>query len=438
MQQPDSSGHSAAVDPAAPRLFYGWVVVGITAFVLLFAAGVRVAPGAFLLDMVDSTGWSRAALSFSAGVGLVVYGLTGPAAGQLMLRLGIRRVAVVALLVTAAALALTSLVREVWQLVLVFGLLSGIGTGLVASVLGAAVASRWFVRHRGLVVGIFGAASSAGQLVFYPLLALLVEGSGWRGAALVVAGCSLALVIPAALLIRDDPADLGVRALGEDPAAASARAGSRAGADPGVMRRAVRSSDFWLLAGTFFVCGFSSNGIVGQHFIAHAADHGFTPLVASQALALMGAFNFAGTIASGWLTDRVDPRRLLLVYYLFRGVSLLTLPWIHDSLGIVAFAVLFGLDYIATVPPTIALCADVFGRRNVGVVYGWVFAAHMIGAAIAAWGAGLVRDGLGTYGPAFIGAGALAGLAAIAVLGIRRPVAGGGGDPLPAEAAAAA
>jgi len=402
---------------AASRFYYGWVVVAATAVAILFAAGIRVAPGAFLLDMANSTGWSRASLSLAAAIGLLVYGFTGPAAGSLMLRIGSRKVATAALLITAAALAVTSVVQEEWQLTLTFGLLSGIGTGMIASVLGATVANRWFVRHRGVVIGIFGAASSAGQLIFYPLLTAMVEGSGWRGAALTLAILAALLSIPIALLLRDDPADLALKPLGES---ATDRPVQRT-SEEGTMRRALRTPTFWLLAGTFFVCGFSSNGVVGQHFIAHAVDHGFTPGVAAEALALMGIFNFFGTIASGWLTDRIDPRKLLFVYYLFRGVSLLTLPAIHDSLGIVAFAVLFGIDYIATVPPTIALTADTFGRRNVGVVYGWVFAAHMVGAAVAAWGAGIIRDTQGSYTIAFISAALLAGLASLAALMIRRP-----------------
>lgn len=398
--------------------YYGWVIVAATSAALLFGAGIRVVPGAFLLDMVSDTGWSRASLSLAAGIGLLVYGFTGPAAGSLMVRIGSRRVATIALLVTAVALGLSSLVEEEWQLTLVFGLLSGIGTGMIASVLGAAVASRWFIRYRGLVVGIFGAASSAGQLLFYPLLSAMVEGSGWRSSALMLAAAAALLAIPVALLMRNDPSDIGLAPLGESAAERRVERTAEAGA----MGRALKTPTFWLLAGTFFVCGFSSNGVVGQHFIAHAVDHGFTPGVAAEALALMGLFNFFGTIASGWLTDRIDPRKLLFVYYLFRGVSLLTLPAIHDSLGIVAFAVLFGIDYIATVPPTIALTADTFGGRNVGVVYGWIFASHMVGAAIAAWGAGVIRDDIGTYAPAFIGAAMLAGLASLAALMIRRPV----------------
>jgi predicted MFS family arabinose efflux permease len=255
--------------------------------------------------------------------------------------------------------------------------------------------------------------------------------AGWREAVALLAVILVVAAIPAALLLRERPADVGERPRGatDDTPPVALRA------DPGIMRRAARTPEFWLLAGTFFICGATSNGLVGQHFIAHAVDHGFTAVFASGALAVMGAFNFAGTLASGWLTDRIDPRRLLLVYYGFRGVSLLALPAVHDTLGIVGFAILFGLDYIATVPPTVALVADTFGRRNVGIVYGWIYFAHMVGAAVLAWAAGVIRDANGDYALAFVTAGWLALAAGVAALVIRRarPVA----EPVPAGGAPA-
>ena len=396
--------------------FYGWVVVVVTAIVVLITAGVRSAPGAFLLSMTAEPGWSTASVSFAAAAGLIVFGFAGPVSGWLMGRIGVKNVVLVSLAITGAALLATSLTREIWQLTLLFGLLSGLGTGLVASVLGPTVATRWFVNDRGLVVGIFGASNSAGQLVFFPVLTALAVAAGWRTGAVVLGVLALALLIPALIWLRNDPADVGQRARG-------APEGSIAHVrrpDRGVMGRAIRTSDFWFLAGTFFICGATSNGLVGQHFIPHAVDHGFTPIAASSALAVMGVFNFIGTIASGWLTDRLDPRKLLLVYYSFRGVSLLFLPFVHDTMTIGAFAVLFGLDYIATVPPTVALVADRFGQHNVGVVYGWVFAAHMVGAALAAWVAGIVRESVGDYAAAFVAAGWIAIVAGFAALMIRR------------------
>ncbi len=399
-----------------PPIFYGWVVVGVSSLALLVTAGVRITPGAFLLDMQADTGWSIAVLSLAAAIGLVVYGLAGPLSGSLMGRAGMRRVTVASLLIAAVAMASSSLVTEAWQLALLFGLLSGVGTGLIASILAATVANRWFVRRRGLVIGILGASMSAGQLIFFPALVTLATDLGWRTASVAIAGVLIVVTIPVIAFLRNDPSDVGVQPLGAEPDHVPIP--NRP--DPGIMRRAIRAPAFWLLAGTFFICGATSNGLVGQHFIVHAADHGFTTGAASGALAIMGAFNFVGTILSGWLTDRFDPRRLLLTYYVFRGISLLYLPAIHDTLDITAFAILFGLDYIATVPPTIALAADIFGRRNVGIVYGWIFASHMIGAAAAAFLAGLTRDVLGDYGVAIVIAGFMAILAGVAALSIKR------------------
>jgi sugar phosphate permease len=398
------------------RLFYGWVMVAVAFAVILIGAGTRAAPGALLLPIQAETGWTISQVTIAGALGLVVLGLGGPISGVLIDRFGVRRLTVGALVLTAAGMGLSALAREIWQLVVLFGVVSGLGAGLLASSLGPIVANRWFVTHRGLVVGVFGAAASAGQLIFFPLLTSIAGSDAWRPAVAVLAGLVLATAIPALLLLREDPTAVGVRALGL-PAGAPPVARH---ADPGIMRRALRTPEFWLLAGTFFVCGATSNGVVGQHFIAHAVDHGFTAAVAAGALALMGVFNFVGTIASGYLTDRFDPRRLLLVYYVFRGVSLLFLPAIHDSTDILFFSVLFGLDYIATVPPTVALTADVFGRHNVGIVYGWIYAAHMLGAAILAQVAAVIRDSAGDYTLAYLAAGWMAVAAGVVALAMRR------------------
>lgn len=399
-----------------PRYFYGWTVVAVTIPVLMITAGIRSAPGAWLVPMQRDLGWSNATLSFAAALGLIVYGFAGPVSGRLLNGIGARGVTVLSLLFSALSMGLSSILQTQWQLNLFFGFFSGIATGLVASVLGAAVANRWFIRHRGLVVGIMGAAVSAGQLVFFPLLTRWAVSLGWRPAALTLGGICLALVLPVLIFMRNDPEQLGLAPLGGE----SSPTQVKDEVDPRVMSRALKTPDFWLLAVTFYICGATSNGLVGTHFIAHAVDHGFTEVIAANALALMGAFNFVGTIASGWLTDRYDPRRLLLIYYGFRGVSLLFLPFIHDYLGIVAFSVLFGLDYIATVPPTIALAADRFGRKNVGMVYGWIFASHQVGAAVSAWAAGVTRDAVGDYALAFYFAGAMAILGGLMALIIRR------------------
>jgi sugar phosphate permease len=398
------------------RFFYGWIVVTVGAAVAFIAAGTRAAPGALLLGIRDDTGWSTGQIALAGAAGLLLLGLGGPVSGVLIDRFGVRRTAFGAMLLTAFGLGAAAFARELWQLVVLFGFVAGFGAGLVSSSLGPVIANRWFSARRGLVVGVFGASTSAGQLVFFPALTISAVALGWRAVLIGLAVILVTVALPALIILRERPGDVGQLPLG----ATAETDTSSTRSDPGIMPRALRNPAFWLLAGTFFVCGATSNGLVGQHFIAHAVDHGFEPVEASGALAVMGAFNFVGTLASGWLTDRVDPRKLLLAYYGFRGLSLLYLPAIHDTLDISGFAILFGLDYIATVPPTVALVADTFGRRNVGIVYGWVYFSHMLGAAIAAEVAGLIRDAFGNYTVAMIMGGWLAVTAAVAALAIRR------------------
>ncbi len=401
-------------------MYYGWVVVAVTVAALLLAAGGRSAPGVFLLPMEADLGLSRGVLSLAGSLGMLTFGLAAPFTGGLIDRHGPRRVATVGLLAVAVAFAVSTLARSPLALHLTWGVFSGVATGLVGSVLGATVATRWFRRRRGLVVGLFGAATSAGQLMFIPLLTVLASSVGWKGGSLALAGLAVALAPVVWWLMRDSPADLNLAPDGAPVDAGVAGAGQGAGrADPQVMRRAVRSPEFWLLALTFFVCGATSTGIVGMHFMAFCGDLGLTAGFAAGMLALMGTFNFVGTLGSGYLTDRVDPRLLLGAYYAFRGLSLVLLPLVPPGAAFLAFAVLCGLDSKATVPPTTALTADVFGRENVGVVYGWVFFAHQLGAALAAWLGGVARDALGSYTPAFIAAAVLAGAAAVLALRIQ-------------------
>ena len=413
----------------ARRVFYGWVVVAVVFVALLVAAGVRAAPTVLINPLEDELGWTRAAISGAVSLGLLLYGATGPAVGWLLDRTSPTLVTVGGLVLISASTLAGATVQELWHLSLFWGVLSGIGTGAVAPVLGATVASRWFVAHRGVALGVLGAASSAGQLVTVPALMWLVVAVGWRDATVVLALATAAVIAPVAVLMRDSPATMGLRPLGAPPAALESPAPEpgTAVADAGpprggrVMGRAVRTPAFWLLAGSFFICGASSNGVVGVHFVPHSIDHGIPAVTAAGALALMGAMNFVGTIGSGWLTDRYDPRRLLAIYYSFRGLSLLLLPFVTDWPGLAVFAVLFGLDYIATVPPTVALVADVFGRQNVGTVFGWVFLAHQMGAALAAWLGGMARDALGDYQLVFLAAGLVAGLGTLMALRVRRP-----------------
>jgi MFS family permease len=415
-------------------------VVWVVFVALLVSAGVRAAPTVLINPLESELGWGRAAISAAVSVGLLLYGLSGPVAGWLMDRFGPKRLTLLGLAIIGSSTLLGATVTELWQLNLFWGVLSGIGTGIVAPVLGATVANRWFVERRGLVLGILGAAASAGQLVSVPTLMWLVVEVGWRTGTVILAAVALLVILPVLLFMRDDPARLGLRPYGggtnevptaqqspaPEPGTALADAEGREGS---VILRAFRSPVFWLLSGSFFICGATSNGIIGVHFVPHSIDHGIPEVTAASVLALMGAMNFVGTIASGWLTDRFDPRKLLAVYYSGRGLSLLLLPFVTDFGGLAVFAVFFGLDYIATVPPTVALVADRFGRAHVGAVFGWVFFGHQLGAALASYLGGVARDSFGDYQLAFLTAGVLAVMGALLALGLGR-------QPSPAQAGA--
>ncbi|WP_340537059.1 MFS transporter [Nocardioides sp. GXZ039] len=420
---------SVSVEPrrTRPRIHRAWWVAAITLCALMAAAGFRSSTGALLEPLEEEFGWSRGVTSGAVSLNLIVYGLTAPFAAALMERFGLRRVVAVSLTLVAIGAGLTLVMDAAWQLWVLWGFAIGIGTGSLALVFGAIVANRWFVRHRGVVVGVFSAASSTGQLIFLPSIAALADGPGWRWAAGLIAGFALLLVPLVLLLLADSPAAVGTTAYGADPEAppepAPTPGRSAARVALTTLRESARSKVFWILFGTFWICGWSTNGLIGTHFIAASHDHGLPQTTAAGLLALIGVFDIVGTIASGWLTDRVDSRYLLFVYYLFRGLSLLAVPYlladvVHPSLFV--FIVFYGLDWVATVPPTVMLCRAHFGAVRAGVVFGWVFAAHMVGAGVAASFAGLIRQGTGDYLLAWLTAGALCVAAAFAVLAIPR------------------
>ncbi|MCW2880196.1 MAG: transporter [Sphaerisporangium sp.] len=406
-----------------------WVVAGVAFVAIVGAAGFRATPGVLITPLEDEFGWTRGTISLAVSVNLTLYGLTAPFAAALMDRLGMRRVVACALMLVALGSGLTVFMTASWQLVACWGVLVGLGTGSMALVFVATVTDRWFVRHRGVVTGVLTAGGAAGQLVFLPVLAWIAEGPGWRVAALVVAAAALSVVPLVWFLLRDRPEDVGLTALGAAPVAPHAEAGTLGGALTAstarrggsaaralsVLRSAARTRSFWFLAGGFAICGASTNGLVGTHFIPAAHDHGMQETAAAGLLALIGLFDIVGTIFSGWLSDRVDPRKLLGAYYALRGASLLVLPVLFASTtepSMLIFIIFYGLDWVATVPPTVALCRTMYGPDG-AVVFGWVFASHQIGAAIAAVAAGVTRDHLGHYDAAWYGAGLLCAVAAI-------------------------
>ncbi|MEV8636951.1 MFS transporter [Streptosporangium sp. NPDC051023] len=400
-------------------LHRAWIVAGVAFVAILGAAGFRATPGVLITPLQEEFGWSRGTISLAVSVNLMLYGLTAPFAAALMDRFGMRRIVSCALLLVAAGSGLTILMNAPWQLVLCWGVLVGLGTGSMALVFAATLTDRWFVRHRGLVTGILTAGGATGQLIFLPVLATLAAAQGWRIAAATVTAAALVVVPLVWFLLRDHPAEVGTTALGADreapPPVPRPRTGGAAAHALAVLWRAARTRPFWLLVGGFAICGMSTNGLVGTHFIPAAHDHGMSEPIAAGLLAVIGIFDVVGTIASGWLSDRIDPRTLLGVYYALRGLSLMVLPILFSATAepsMLVFIIFYGLDWVATVPPTVALCRQVYGQ-DAPVVFGWVFASHQIGAAVAAVGAGLTRDLSGAYDLAWYAAGALCLLAAL-------------------------
>ena len=410
------------------RLHYGWVVVAVTFVVLMASAGIRATPGVLIVPLEREFGWTRATTSAAVSLGLLLYGLVGPFCAAIAQRFGIRRTMAGAMLVLSFAVILATRIQASWQLVVLWGLFVGTGTGMVATVMGAVVVNRWFAARRGLVLGALTASTATGQLLFLPVLARLAEHQGWRW-ALYLVGAAAALAVPLVLLlVRERPADVGSRPYGADDGApvAAPQAGNPAAIAVRTLAEASRHRAFWLLAGTFFVCGASTNGLIGTHLIPACLDHGIPEVQAAGMLAVMGIFDLFGTTGSGWLSDRWDSRKLLFAYYGLRGLSLVFLPHaLHEQgTGLSLFTVFYGLDWIATVPPTVKLATDAFGRERAPIVFGWVMAAHQVGAGAAALGAGVIRTQSGAYHLAFLISGAMCLVAALMALAIgrQRPV----------------
>ncbi|NVN87416.1 MAG: MFS transporter [Rhodopseudomonas sp.] len=410
---------------ARRNIHYGWVMVGVTFLTALVSAGAVGAPGVFIVPLQKEFGWSTAEISSALSVRFVLFGLMAPFAAALMNRYGLRNVALSALLIVTTSLLASLAMTKVWHLMLLWGVVVGIGTGMTALVLGATIATRWFAQRRGLVIGIMTASVATGQLVFLPLLASLTERMGWRMALAFVCVMLAVAAFGVLLVMRDRPSDLGLRPFGD--------AGTQPIAPPppntapimaaalGALRDAAKTRVFWVLFFTFFICGASTNGLIQVHLIPLCADFNIPQVEAAGLLAAMGIFDFFGTLLSGWLSDRYDNRWLLFWYYGLRGLSLLALPFTDFSFyGLSLFALFYGLDWVATIPPTVRLTAQKFGPERANLVFGWIFAGHQLGAATAAFGAGLSRTMLASYLPAFFIAGALCIVAALIIMTIAR------------------
>ncbi|MFI7318827.1 MFS transporter [Streptomyces venezuelae] len=424
----DDGSHGGSTPPKAPRrrtprIHRAWFVAAVTFVTIIGAAAFRSLPGLLFDPLKEDFGWSRGTVGLAVSVNLALYGLTAPFAAALMDRFGIRKVVAVALVVIACGSGLTVWMNSAWQLLLCWGLLVGLGSGSMALAFAATVTNRWFTERRGFVSGILTAASASGQLIFLPLLSWIVETYKWRPAAVTVALAALAVVPFVWLLLRDHPADVGLKPYGSEefvpkppPVPGAARRAIT------VLLKAVRTGPFWLLAGSFAICGASTNGLIQTHFVPAAHDHGMGVRAAASLLAVIGIFDIVGTVASGWFTDRFDSRRLLAVYYALRGVSLLFLPMLlapDVRPPMIFFIVFYGLDWVATVPPTLALCREQYGDDS-AIVFGWVLASHQVGAGLVAFLGGVARDVFGSYDVIWYASGALCAAAALMVLVIRR------------------
>ncbi|MDU2242834.1 MAG: MFS transporter [Paenibacillus sp.] len=406
------------------RFFYGWIIVLLTFATLLVSAGIRSLPSVLLIPFQDEFGWSRGSISRVISVGIFLYGLVGPFSASLLLRFGFRKVLICSLSVLGLSLAMTPFIHALWQFELLWGLVSGLATGMMANVLGVTVSNQWFVKRKGLIIGLLTASAATGQLLFLPLFAKLTTDFGWRYAVYIAVASIAVVLVAVAIWMRNHPYEVGAAPYGAtELVKPEPFRGNILIAPLQNLRLAMKHPTFWLLAGTFFFCGFSTNGLIGTHLIAACGDHGMLEVAAAGLLAMMGVFDLFGTTISGWLSDRYDSRKLLFWYYGLRGLSLLFLPFALSSASpamLVVFSVFYGLDWIATVPPTAKLAGETFGKEKSGMIFGWVVVAHQIGASTAAYGAGVLRDWLGSYSQAFVIAGFVCFVAAIMAMQIRK------------------
>ena len=421
----NSSDSSTKRPPLSLPFYYGWFVVSLCFLTTLISAGVRSSPSVLIHPLESEFGWSRALIASAISMNLLLFGVAAPISGFLLDRYGPRKVMLGSLLLLIIGVSGTVAVTQFWQFFLVWGVIVGIGAGGVGSVLTATIGNRWFVARRGLALGILGSASSTGQLIFLPFFMAMIAYSGWRIGSTTLIVLAVFLLPLIFLFMRDDPADVGLQPYGAgDPKAATAGGtaslrGMSAKNATITVREVISHPTFWLLCGSFFVCGGTANGLIGTHLIPHEIEIGIPQIAAASLLGIMGGLNMVGTIFSGWMIDRVKPHRWLALVYALRGLSLLILPFVHDFTGLLFFAVIYGLDWFATVPPSMAITADTFGRQNVGKVYGWIFMSHQIGAAIMASAAGAVRTWMGDYQFAFLSGGVIAMIAAGLALQIK-------------------
>lgn len=406
------------------KIHYSWIILIITFTSIIVAGIIRSSSGVFIEPFEEEFAWGRANISLAFAVGLFMYGFSGPFMAAFVEVFGLKRMMIYSMSLLAIGLSLTFIMTEQWQLIVIWGVVIGIGSGLFLTVLSTQVANRWFVKHRGLAVGILTAATATGQLVLLPILATLIDKYDWRQAILFILILALIMLIIILMYMKESPATINLAPLGINIVEEIQKKPT----NPftlvfNSLMEGVRSKAFWLLAGSFFICGLSTSGLIGTHFISFCMSYGFTVVVAASMLSFMGIFDLIGTTLSGYLSDRIDNRWLLFWYYCLRGLSLLALPFALNSgstTWLIIFSIFYGLDWIATVPPTIGLARREFGIEKSAMMYGWIFAFHQLGASAAAYGGGVIFEIFDSYALAFTLAGGFCILGSLFVILLKK------------------
>lgn len=406
------------------KIHYSWVILIVTFLSVIVAAVTNTMSGVMMIPFEKEFGWDRASISGAFAICITLVGFSGPIIAGLYQKFTVKKIVIAGMGTLLLAIFLTTFMKQIWQLYLIWGIVIGLSAGVFLTILNAYVATTWFEKKRGVALGILTSASAVGQLVFLPLLAYIVESFSWRSAIYLIFSFGLLVYLLIIIFMKNDPSDIGLLPLGAITSnkKQSNQVNPVKAAFEG-LKLGAKSKVFWLLAGSYFICGFSTSGLIGTHFISLCIDYGYKEVTAASLLAFMGIFNIIGTTLSGYFSDRLDNRWLLFWYYGLRGLSLLILPFALSTNSVFylsAFAIFYGLDWIATVPPTIKLASDHFGKEKVGVIYGWIYSAHQLGAGAAAYGGGLVYSWLNAYQSIFMLAGVFCLVATLFVIKISK------------------
>ena len=397
--------------PVGSGIYYGWLIVAASFFISLLTVGGRNGFGVFVIPMSEEFEWDRGTISLAASIGFLLNGLSQPFIGRLYDRVGGRRLILVSLVVIGVSNLLLAATNHIIFLIIVFGVIMAIAMSGGSLNTAVSIISKWFEKKRAMAVAIIAAGAPMGGLILVPLSSYLIQLAGWRTTWAVLGVMVLTLAVPLAYFImRERPEDLGLL---PDGVSAPTGAGGRASTFP---LRAPLESDRWMssfgsfpmwqLSGAYFVCGFTT-ALISAHFVPFAIEAGYSQSMAASAFGLMSGLNVAGVMLAGVMGDRFGRKNLLALVYLLRAGAYATLLMVPGLLGLWSFAVVAGFSWIATVPLTTSLTADVYGLRNIGILGGIVFTAHQFGGAISIQLAGVLRDLTGSYQVPLIMAGVL-------------------------------